>query len=208
MRKCNTTYHGFDENNNMVEIPMSTHNTTSSDGLEAEKLIDYKKDKMKALLPNNTLVKSNVKIGDNIFLGEYTTFKIIEIDDYSLEGLLTVELEQTLLSPDDNVSEQITSQQEQGIKPQTANISTNGIIGSDTIKIGNSSDYSLQSSVDVTWKITGQTLGASITSITKNSCQVSVEAKGRIVGNVITLKALDSKGNLLDKLDITITSII
>lgn len=176
--------------------------------MKEEKLIEYKKDRMKALLPNNSLVKSNTKIGDNIFLSEYTTFKIVGIDDYSLEGIITLELEQTLLSSDDNLKTQITSQQEQEFEPKTSTVTTSGIIGSDNIKIGNSSIYTLQFSDKVIWKVTGQTLGVNINYISRNSCRITVEAKGRIVGNIITLEALDNNGNILDKLNINITSIV
>lgn len=209
IRKCNSVLHGFDKNNNIIQIPMSTHNATSSDGMEEGKLIDYKKDKVKILLPNIDLVKSNIKIGNNIFLSEYTTFKVTEIDDYSLQGLLTVECEQTLLSPNDNTIQQITNQQQQEYETkEKASTTSSGIIGNNIIKIGNSSTYSLTSNTDVSWKITGKTLGVSIITTSKNSCEITVEAKGRIVGNTITLQALDNKGNLLDKMDITLGSII
>lgn len=212
IRKCNTVLHGFDKNNNIVEIPMSTHIVTASDstgGIDAGKFIDYKKDKVKILLPNIDLVKFNIKIGNNIFLSEYTTFKVTEIDDYSLQGLLTVECEQTLLSPNDNIVKQITNQQEQEYKPKENSITSNsGIIGSNTIKIGNSSTYTLTSNTDVIWNIVGNTLGVSIITISKNSCKIFVKAKGRIVGNTITLQALDNKGNLLNEMDITLESII
>lgn len=215
IRYCNSYFHCYNEQGNVIEIPMSSHNLTLySNGLRNGKFLDYENSKRKVLISNNYLTRSNIEVGQRVFFSKYNTFKITSIDDFSTEGLLEMMFEQTLNSAEDDSVTQITSQQKKmeeklnPVKKPEEPKTENSIMGNSTLKVGMNGEYELINTnlKDVDWCVDKNILKA--ISITPNGlkCTVSTTSNGLLVGKTFVLQAI-SQGSIIAKKEIQIASL-
>ena len=217
IRFCNSSFHCFDNDGEVVEIPMSSHDLTLySNGLRNGKYLDYENDKRKVLIPNNELTNKNIKVGQRVFFSKFNTFKITSIDDFSMTGLFAMMFEQTLNTPEDDALDQITQQQkneQQAIinaRPPEFNplapIESNVITG-DNIKVGMSGVFELTNTdlTEVNWSTNIRT--KQITLEQKGlTCTVLTETNGKLVGKTFNVIA-SSKGETIATKEVTIESL-
>lgn len=195
IRLCNSYFHCYDKQGNVIRIPMSSHDLTLySNGLRDGKFLDYENSKRKVLISNNPLTSANIKVGQRVFFSKFNTFRITSIDDYSMEGLFAMMFEQTLNEPEDNDLDEITINQEKEYqnsqeKPAIAPKENNVITGSN-IKVGMTEKYELVNTIykEIAWSINVPKKVA-ILAQEGSGCSITANSSGALIGTLIKLEA-------------------
>lgn len=184
----------------MIDIYLSIQKLTiNSDGVDVNNFLGYESDKRKALVSNNDFVTANLSLGTKFKVGKYATFKVVSIDDYTMKGLCSIIIQETL------------EKDNQGEKTSTVNqkpVDKSKIVGNATIKTGMSATYSMTYPTKVGWKLNGENVNRlKIVRLSDSSCKITATNDSRLIGDKFELQALDGD-NLLDKKEIEIVSII
>lgn len=205
MLKTYNTLKWKDEIGTIVELPCIVSNfTLYSDGLEIGKYM-ITEDGKRAVIVSSTSDTLKIKEGMRFIFNHNSVFKVTDIDDYSMVGILNIVMAQDVFINDDDKEQNIAvNVYDTTPAPEPPPVDL-AISGSDEIKIGNSQDYTIINNTNYTFLWSVNSNKVTIINFNTISCTLSAVFDSNNVGTVVTLTAIAQENSsiVLTK-DITI----
>lgn len=192
MRRCNQILN-YEYRNKLYKIPLSIENLTMySDGLNDGKYISFADAKRQMWYGSNPISRI-INIGDRVMLTNKTTFRVTHINDFEYNGrytgaygLIKALVLQTTLVNEDDLENNAAWNEKASLDIQDKD----KIFGEEIIQLGEKNTYSIDTNVDVEFKLDNPYEFATLTQ-NGNTCEIQVSSNFRYYGESIMILAIN-----------------
>lgn len=192
MRRCNQILN-YEYHNKLYKIPLSIENLTMySDGLNDGKYISFADAKRQMWYGSNPISRI-INIGDRVMLTNKTTFRVTHINDFEYNGrytgaygLIKALVLQTTLVNEDDLENNAAWNKKASLDIQDKD----KIFGEEIIQLGEKNTYSIDTNVDVEFKLDNPYEFATLTQ-NGNTCEIQVSSNFRYYGESIMILAIN-----------------